>query len=118
MENKLEQVKLTEEDSAVYFENGCVQKLVLVSKEIMAVETETGKVRICSPVRIQSCMHPEQVRIEPVTVMVEKEEILIRDLAGEYRFPKDKIELSFRAWTPKIPDGHCGDCCSCRRCWA
>lgn len=113
----LESIELTPGDTTVFSKDGRQKGVKLVSREIMVLEKESG--RVFSPVRIQSCMHPEQVRIEPVEIFcMENEKILIRDISGEHWFEEKEIEIHFRTWTPQIPDGHCGDCTKCRRCWA
>lgn len=113
----LESIELTPGDTPVFSKDGRQKGVKLVSREIMVLEKESG--RVFSPVRIQSCMHPEQVRIEPVEILyMENREVLIRDISGEYRFDGEDTRIHFRAWTPQIPDGHCGDCTKCRRCWA
>ena len=117
MREILEHAAIADEDRIVLGNDGLRRELWLVSKEVMVVQNGEGQ--MFSPVRIQSCMHPENVRVEPVGVLIgENEEIRIKWIAGECCFAGKDVELFFHEWTPEIPDGHCGDCTKCRRCWA
>lgn len=112
-------IELTGDDKKIWTEDGKLFRIVLYSREIMVISGEEMYTRCFSPVRIQSCMNPGKVRIEPVTVTFSEEHrVIIQDLAGAESFSQEKIQLKFKSWEPDIPNGHCGDCTKCRRCWA
>lgn len=111
-------ITLTEGDRRQKREDGSIEKLWLVSHEVMALGGN-GQAKQFAPVRLQSCMNPEQVRIEPVFLDFSMEDnIRIHSLGAEGCYPADGVQLVFKPWTARKPDSHCSDCTKCRRCWA
>lgn len=110
--------EITPEDRVEMDVRGDARYLALVSQEIM-VTNAGGQAEQFTPVRVQSCMNPGNVRIEPVVVKISQEGIIHLKMLGKaMTFPENQVRLLFKPWKAQKLSSHCTDCTKCRRCWA
>lgn len=108
----------TAEDHVQYDTEGKVRYMSLVSQEVMVTDAG-GQAEQFAPVRVQSCMNPRNVRIEPVEVILSEAGVVqLKMLGKRMDFPADQVRLLFKPWKEQKPGSRCTDCTKCRRCWA
>ena len=88
----------------------------LITYTIQFWVTAPGLPQPVHPVLVQSCMHPDQISIRPLTLEVAGKTANLSGLQGKFSFP---ITAPFRweHWAGKLPDNpHCTNCTGCGKC--
>lgn len=70
-----------------------------------------------SPVVYQSCMHPEEIHIDPVQIRVEYGEICFQVRNQRWKIPQSEAgTVEILPWKAKIEKKNCIPCTNCGRC--
>lgn len=112
-------IVLAERDEIVYDAKNVPEQLKLFSQSLMVIDLADGEcLGQFRPARVQSCMDRSVVRMEPVLITKDSQNVLTIAMLGTTEtYDTRKIEILCKPWSPDPPRKGCGDCSRCRRCW-
>lgn len=89
----------------------------LTDRQVHITDRATGAVVVMTPLRYQSCMDPENIKIYPVHVRTDAEGKIHFEnpYQKETADPKEK-KIQILPWEQEVPVGRCKPCTNCGRC--